>query len=69
MGFSLTGTAAGQGMLDIPWLLRRLHEFQRDFNAILELWTLEEEDAEATIRIEADRVSQSVAYLREMIPE
>ena len=38
MGFEITGAPAGQGMLDIPWLLRQLRAAGRDPNAILELW-------------------------------
>ena len=39
MGFLVEGRPAGQGRLDLPWLLRRIAEAGRDPNAILELWT------------------------------
>jgi sugar phosphate isomerase/epimerase len=68
MGFSLTGTPAGQGMLDVLLLLKRLHDFGRDFNAILEVWTPFTGEVEATIANEATWVAASIDYLRKMIP-
>ncbi|MEQ8676605.1 MAG: sugar phosphate isomerase/epimerase family protein [Aggregatilineales bacterium] len=64
MGFSLTGTPAGDGMLDVPDVLRRLHSYGRDFNAILEVWTPDMGNVEANIRQENEWVEQSVQYLK-----
>jgi 3-oxoisoapionate decarboxylase len=36
LGFEVEGTPAGQGMLNIPWLLGRLRDFGCNPNAILE---------------------------------
>ncbi|MBT4499595.1 MAG: sugar phosphate isomerase/epimerase [Gemmatimonadetes bacterium] len=70
LGFVVEGTAAGQGQLDIPWLLERLGKLAKgDFNAILELWPPPEEDVEATVRKEEAWVAASVDYLRSLIPE
>jgi sugar phosphate isomerase/epimerase len=67
MGFVVEGTPAGQGMLDIPHLLERLHG--RDFNAVLEVWTPPETDIEATAAKEDSWVQSSLAYLRSCIPQ
>jgi sugar phosphate isomerase/epimerase len=68
MGFVLEGTPAGQGMLDLPWLLGRLRAFGRDCNAILELWPAPEATMAATIQKEAEWAAASMAYLRTLIP-
>lgn len=67
LGFTVEGRPAGQGQLDVPWLLARLAEFGRDCNAILELWTPPTGDVEATIALEARWAEASVAYLRTLI--
>jgi sugar phosphate isomerase/epimerase len=69
MGFTIEGRPAGQGRLDVPWLLRTLRDLGRDPNAILELWTPQEEDLAATIAKEERWAAESVAYLRQLIPE
>jgi len=69
LGFVVEGTAAGQGQLDVPWLLERLEKLAtREFNAILELWPPPEADVEATVRKEEEWVVASVDYLRRLIP-
>lgn len=69
MGFSVEGRPAGQGQLDIPWLLQTLRHLDRDVNAILELWTPPEPDMEATIAKEDAWAVDSVRYLRTLIPD
>jgi sugar phosphate isomerase/epimerase len=69
MGFLIEGRPAGQGRLDVPWLLERCAAAGSDPNAILELWTPPERDIAATIAKEACWAEQSVAYLRQLIPE
>jgi sugar phosphate isomerase/epimerase len=64
MGFAVEGTPAGEGRLDIPWLLGRLRAMGRDPNAILELWVPPEEDVERTVAKELDWARRSLAYLR-----
>jgi sugar phosphate isomerase/epimerase len=68
MGFTIEGRPAGQGRLDVPWLLRKLRALGRDPNAILELWTPPEPALQTTIAKEAEWASASVRYLRELIP-
>jgi sugar phosphate isomerase/epimerase len=67
MGFTIEGTPAGQGSLDIPGLLDRLQPYGKDFNAILELWTPPEPDVPATISKESHWAKESIAYLRKYI--
>lgn len=69
MGFAIEGTPAGQGQLDVPWLLSRLRAAGRDPNAILELWTPPEPTIEATIAKEDAWACESIRYLRALIPE
>ncbi len=69
LGFVVEGTPAGSGALNIPGLLKRLNDFGRDFNAILELWPSPESNIQATIDKEAAWVSQSISYLRTIIKE
>jgi len=69
MGFTIEGRPAGQGQLDIPWLLRRLREMGRDPNAILELWTPPEETLAETMAKEAAWATAGVEYLRRFIPD
>jgi 3-oxoisoapionate decarboxylase len=66
-GFVVEGRAAGEGQLDIPRVLKRLKDFGRDPNAIIELWTPPEADSAATIEKERAWVSSSVRFLRPMI--
>lgn len=69
MGFTVEGRPAGQGVLDIPWLLARLAGFGRDCNAILELWPPRQASVEATIRLEAEWAASSVETLRRWITD
>jgi sugar phosphate isomerase/epimerase len=69
MGFTVTGAPVGQGMLDVPWLLAKLQAHGRHFNAIVETWLDPLPDMAATITKERDYVAQSVAYLRQLIPD
>ncbi len=68
MGFTIFGTPAGQGRLDVPKLVGRLKELGRDFNAILELWPAPEATVQATVAKEARWVGESAAYLRNVFP-
>jgi sugar phosphate isomerase/epimerase len=68
-GFRIEGRPAGQGMLDVPWLLGKLRSFGRDCNAILELWPLQQATQEESIRLEAEWALVSVRALRQWIPD
>ena len=64
MGFTLTGRPAGEGLLDLPWLLGRLAPYGRCRSAVLELWTPAEESPERTLAQERAWASRSLQYLR-----
>ena len=68
MGFIVEGRPAGQGRLNVPWILETLRQHGRDPNALLELWPPPEAALEATIRKEATWAEESVRYLRTLIP-
>lgn len=69
MGFEINGAAAGQGRLNVPWLLDQLRAAGRDVDAILELWTPPGATLDDTIAREASWVEPSVKYLRQFIPD
>jgi sugar phosphate isomerase/epimerase len=64
MGYVVEGTPAGQGMLDIPWLLGEVRAHGRCASAILELWTPPESDPAKTIAKEARWAEESLRYLK-----
>lgn len=69
MGFVVEGTAAGQGQLDVPWLLSVLREAGVDPNAILEHWVPKQETIEATVALEQSWAVESISYLRRLIAD
>jgi sugar phosphate isomerase/epimerase len=69
MGFTVAGCAAGQGRLNVPWLLDKLRAAGRDVNAIIELWTPLGASLEETIQREERWAAESVRYLRQFITE
>lgn len=64
MGFLVEGRPAGQGMLDLPWVLDQLARYGRCRSAVLELWPPPEPDPAATLEKEARWVEESVGYLK-----
>ena len=69
MGFNVEGSPAGDGMLNVPRVLEQLTRFQRDPNAILELWTPPGHDLDETISREQAWAEKSIRYLRGLIPD
>ncbi|MFB3920907.1 MAG: sugar phosphate isomerase/epimerase family protein [Terriglobia bacterium] len=69
MGFVVEGKPAGQGQLNIPWLLEILRAAGASGNAILELWPPEQKSLEETIALEQSWVAASIPYLRQLIPQ
>jgi sugar phosphate isomerase/epimerase len=65
MGFQIEGLPAGEGMLNIPWILE--HISSRCNSAILELWTPPEEKLEDTIKKEDEWAQKSISYLKNII--
>ena len=68
MGFIIEGTSIDKGMLDMAWFFRRINEYGRDFNVILEQWTPFEDDVYATIEKEDRWAKSGIEYLRKFIP-
>ncbi|MBM3878438.1 MAG: sugar phosphate isomerase/epimerase [Verrucomicrobia bacterium] len=68
MGFILTGCPAGEGRLNLPWLLERLGTAGREVNAILELWPPFGPTLDDTIARERAWAEASVRNLRKLIP-
>lgn len=69
MGFIIEGCPAGQGRLDIPWLLCTLAKMGRDPNAILELWTPAAATLEETIAKERCWAEESIHFLRTLVSQ
>jgi sugar phosphate isomerase/epimerase len=67
MGMLIEGRPAGQGQLDIPWLIGEIQSRGRDPNVILELWTGPEASLAETIEKENRWARESVEYLRGFI--
>jgi sugar phosphate isomerase/epimerase len=67
MGFRIEGCPAGQGRLNVPWLLEELSNLKLDPNAILELWPPPEDTLAATLAKEEAWVETSIGYLRQLI--
>jgi len=69
MGFRVEGRPAGQGQLDIPFLLDTLRQAGARCNAILELWTPQQATLAETIVLEDRWAQESISYLRTLIEE
>ena len=69
MGFQVEGRAAGQGMLDIPWVLAKLKSFGRDCNAILEMWPPAEATLEQSMALKVEWAERGIRTLRRSIPD
>lgn len=69
LGVLIQGVPAGDGQVDIPWVLERVRAGGRDPNAILEQWTPPAEELPATLAREAQWAKQSIAYLRTLISD
>ena len=68
MGFMVTGTPAGEGLINVPSLIAALEPFGRCDSAILEQWTPPEDKLTETIAKEAAWASQSLGYLKPFFP-
>lgn len=65
MGFQIDGRVAGQGMLNIPWLVEQIEPFGRCQTAILEQWVVPESDLSVTIAKEERWAEKSINYLKQ----
>lgn len=68
MGFVLEGCPAGQGQLDLPWLLGELKKSPHPFNVILETWVSPGNTLAETIDRERAWTEAGTNYLRTLIP-
>ena len=66
-GFVVEGRPAGQGAVNVPWLLAELDRWGRDVNVILELWPPPEPRLEDSIAKEERWTRESIQYLRQFI--
>jgi 3-oxoisoapionate decarboxylase len=64
MGFTITGTAAGDGLLDVPTLLESIKRYVRCPTAVLELWTPPEPDLHRTLEKEELWAERSLKFLK-----
>lgn len=65
MGFIIEGSPAGDGMMDLPWLLEQLGDRCR--SAILEQWTPPEIKLEDTLVKEDEWAKKSISFLKKWI--
>ncbi|KPJ86407.1 MAG: hypothetical protein AMS17_12580 [Spirochaetes bacterium DG_61] len=67
LGFSIVGRPAGEGRLNIHWIIEQITKAGQDPNVILELWTPFTESVEKTIEMEAEWAERSLQNLRSII--
>lgn len=64
MGFQIDGRPAGQGMLNVPWLVEQLAPYGLCRTAVLEQWVVPEPDLTDTIAKEDRWAEVSMKYLK-----
>ena len=69
MGFILEGCPAGQGQLNLPWLLSHLGKSRHPFNVILETWVPPADTLDETIARERAWTEAGKNYLRTLIAD
>ena len=67
MGFEIEGCAAGQGQLDVPWLLGELAGCGNSFNAVIETWVSSAGSLDETIAREREFTEEGVQYMRGLL--
>lgn len=67
MGFAIEGSIAGEGLIDIPNIIRKLGKTGRCLTATLELWVKENENVQNTIDKEQQWVDKSIQYLKTIL--
>jgi sugar phosphate isomerase/epimerase len=68
MGFLVEGRPAGEGLLDLPALLKTLRRHGRCRSAVLETWTPRPTEIRAAIRLERRWTLRGLANLRPLFP-
>lgn len=69
MGFRVEGCAAGQGILDIPALLKQIAPFECCQSLTLELWSSPLSTQEETLENERRWAASSIDYLKKQLCE
>jgi sugar phosphate isomerase/epimerase len=64
VGFSLAGTALGDGRLDYDGMRALLRPDERGINQIVEFWLPWQTDAQTTTTLEAEWTTRTIDYLR-----
>jgi sugar phosphate isomerase/epimerase len=64
MGFTVQGTALGQGRLDVQGVIAAVGGSRRDITSVIELWTPRQSSYEETVALEKSWAAQSVKFLR-----
>jgi 3-oxoisoapionate decarboxylase len=67
MGFEIRGASAGNGMLNIPAIIREVDQHGRCISATLEVWSDFGEDIETTMFKEQEMVRHSIQYLQKYL--
>jgi len=67
MGFTVQGTALGQGRLDVQSVIAAVGGSSRDITSVIELWTPRQSSYEETVALEESWAAQSVKFLRASI--
>ena len=67
MGFNVSGCVAGEGMLDIPWLLKEVGKHGKCETATMELWSEPDQTIEVTLEKEKRWADKSIDYLKTLI--
>ncbi len=67
MGFTVEGTAAGEGMLNIPYIIKKIEQTGRCKTATLEVWSNPLSTASSTIIKEKKLVEKSIHYLKKYL--
>lgn len=65
-GFIIDGRVAGEGMLNVDELLKKLKPYNRCHTCILEQWVPPEKDAQATIIKEQQWAEKSMKFLKRL---
>ena len=64
MGFTVTGSPAGQGMLNLATVMGKLLPYNRCQSAILEQWVVPDDTVEGTVFKEHEWANISIKYLK-----
>lgn len=67
MGFIIEGTPAGNGSVNIPWVVSEVKRYGTCSTATLEVWSGKEETPELTITREYNWAQEGLAYLKNIL--